>query len=163
MKLQRDVRSKAGITAIALPDTPYAPDRHHSRRTGGLVMYIMVGVVLSLVIAAGALPAFSQAVQLVRVDVQVVANGYRVGKLTGHAVVNDKNEHIGKIDDFVIGHDEGHSLFTVLQIGGFLGLGSHLVAVPYDSLTIDDKGNKVELPGASKEQLKQLSEFKYGS
>jgi hypothetical protein len=58
---------------------------------------------------------------------------------------------------------EGHSLFTVLEVGGFLGIGSRLVAVPYDSLTIDESGNKIELPGASKDQLKQLAEFRYGS
>jgi hypothetical protein len=37
------------------------------------------------------------------------------------------------------------------------------VAVPYDSLTIDESGNKIELPGASKDQLKQVAEFRYGS
>jgi sporulation protein YlmC with PRC-barrel domain len=105
----------------------------------------------------------SQVIQLVRVDVQAVANGYRVNKLDGQTVVNDKNENIGKIDDFVIGRDEGHSLFTILQVGGFLGLGSHLVAVPYDSLTIDQNGKKIELPGATKDQLKALAEFRYGS
>jgi sporulation protein YlmC with PRC-barrel domain len=95
--------------------------------------------------------------------VQVVANGYRVSKLTGHAVVNDKNETIGKIDDFIIGREEGHSLFTVLQVGGFLGVGSRLVAVPYDSLVIDQNGNKIELPGASKDQIEKLAQFRYGT
>jgi sporulation protein YlmC with PRC-barrel domain len=118
--------------------------------------------VFALLILAAPHPVFSQGVQLVKVDVQVVANGYRVSKLTGHTVVNDKDERIGKIDDFVIGHDEGHSLFTVLQVGGFLGIGSHLVAVPYDSLTIDQTGSKIELPGASKDQIKQFAEFQYG-
>jgi hypothetical protein len=49
--------------------------------------------------------------------------------------------------------------------GGFLGIGSRLVAVPYDSLTIDQKGSKIEkiaLPGASKDQLEKLTEFRYG-
>jgi hypothetical protein len=49
----------------------------------------------------------------------------------------------------------------VLQVGGFLGLGGHLVAVPYDSLVIDDEGSKIQLPGASKDELKKLAEFKY--
>ena len=105
-------------------------------------------------------------VQLVKVDIEVVEHGYRVSKHTGHAVVNDKNERIGKIDDFVIGQDEGHPVFTVLEIGGFLGIGSHLVAVPYDSLVIDHSGNKIDkiaLPGASKEELQKLAEFRYGS
>ena len=57
-------------------------------------------------------------------------------------------------------------MFTVLEIGGFLGIGSHLVAVPYDSLVIDHSGNKIDkiaLPGASKEELQKLAEFRYGS
>jgi sporulation protein YlmC with PRC-barrel domain len=82
-----------------------------------------------------------------------------VSKLTGRSVVNDKNERIGTIDDFIIGRD--HVLFTILQVGGFLGIGSRLVAVPYQSIKIDDEGNKITLPGATKEQLQKLGEFKY--
>jgi hypothetical protein len=48
-----------------------------------------------------------------------------------------------------------------LSIGGFLGMGSHLVVVPYDSLTFADK--KMTLPGGSKEGLKMLPEFKYAT
>jgi hypothetical protein len=106
-------------------------------------------------------PVLSQAVQLVRVDVNVVAQGYRVSKLTGNSVTNDKNEKVGTLDDFVIGHDR--SLFAILQVGGFLGIGSHLVAVPYESLVIHDETRKIELPGASKEELDRLAEFKYRS
>ena len=49
----------------------------------------------------------------------------------------------------------------MLQVGGFLGLGGHLVVVPYDSLVIDDTGQKIMLPGATKDALKKLSEFNY--
>jgi len=50
--------------------------------------------------------------------------------------------------------------FAILQVGGFLGLGGRL---PYESLVIDDKGQKLTLPGASKEALKNLAEFHYTS
>lgn len=167
MIFQNPASSKSRTAAIVLPDVAYTrclSGRHHSQRTRGLLMCIVAAAMVSLMLAAvGAYPALSQGVQLVQVDVQVVANGYRVNKLTGLAVVNDKNERIGKIDDFVIGRDEGHSLFTVLQVGGFLGIGSRLVAVPYDSLIIDQTGNKIELPGASKEQLEKLTQFRYGA
>jgi hypothetical protein len=106
-------------------------------------------------------PLLSQVVQLVKVDVNVVAQGYRVSKLTGNSVTNEKNEKIGTLDDFVIGRD--HSLFAILQVGGFLGIGSRLVAVPYDGLVIHDETRKIELPGASKEELNRLTEFKYRS
>jgi hypothetical protein len=82
-----------------------------------------------------------------------------VSKLTGSGITNEKNEKIGTIDDFVIARNR--SLFAVLQVGGFLGVGGHLVAVPYDSLVIDDEGSKIQLPGASKDELKKLTEFKY--
>ena len=50
----------------------------------------------------------------------------------------------------------------MLQVGGFLGLGGRLVAVPYQSLVLDDTGDKIVLPGATEDQLKKLAEFEYG-
>jgi sporulation protein YlmC with PRC-barrel domain len=101
----------------------------------------------------------SQSVKLVTVDVNIVGQGYRISKLTGSSVTNEKNEKIGTIDDFVVARNR--SLFAVLQVGGFLGMGGHLVAVPYESLVIDDEGRAVQLPGASKDELKKLPEIKY--
>jgi hypothetical protein len=77
--------------------------------------------------------------------------------------MNDKNEKIGSIDDVIAAKDKKQLDFAILQVGGFLGVGAHLVAVPFDSFVIDDTGSKVTLPGASKEELKKLSEFHYRS
>ncbi|MBP2305227.1 PRC-barrel domain containing protein [Azospirillum melinis] len=107
------------------------------------------------------LPALSQAVALVVVDVKAVAAGYRASKLTGTSVVNEKNEKIGSVDDIIIGRDK--VLFAVLEVGGFLGIGAHLVAVPFSDLQLDETGKKITLPGASKDELKKLPEFKYVS
>lgn len=127
---------------------------HPARRRPAL----MVWTALAIAVAAG--PALPQAaVQLVKVDVAVVAKGYRASKLIGTTVINDKNEKIGTIDDLVTDHKQLG--FAVLQIGGFLGLGTQLVVVPYDSLVIDDAGKKITLPGASKDALKKLSVFNY--
>jgi hypothetical protein len=52
-------------------------------------------------------------------------------------------------------------LFAIIQVGGFLGLGSRLIAVPYTSLQISDDGRRIVLPGATKQRLEQLPEFKY--
>jgi hypothetical protein len=116
------------------------------------------------VFVAAPVPATSQVVQLVKVDVNVVAEGYRASRLIGSAVQNDKNERIGTIDEIIIGRDvsrDPKQMFAVLQVGGFLGLGGRLVAIPYESLKIDDQGRKIELPGASKEELQKLTEFRY--
>jgi hypothetical protein len=118
-----------------------------------------VGVLILLLLVAYSGPVYSQVVKLVTVDVNVVAQGYRVSRLTGSSVTNEKNEKIGSIDDFIVGLNR--TLFAVLQVGGFLGLGAHLVAVPYESLVIDDEGRTIQLPGASKDELKKLPELKY--
>jgi sporulation protein YlmC with PRC-barrel domain len=115
--------------------------------------------VFMFVFVVTAKPAISQAVHLVKVDVSVLAQGYRVSKLIGNSVSNDKNEKVGSIDDMIV--DRNKVMFAVLQVGGFLGIGKRLVAVPYDSLQIEEEGKKIVLPGASKDELKNLAEFKY--
>jgi len=72
---------------------------------------------------------------------------------------NSTNEKIGELDDLIIGKDR--VLFAIIQVGGFLGIGSRLVAVPYTSLQIGQEGKHIVLPGATKEQLKALPEFVY--
>jgi hypothetical protein len=99
-----------------------------------------------------------QTVELVKVDVHKLAAGYRAS--IGSSVVNDANETIGKIDD-LLGSSDGKQPYAVLSVGGFLGMGTRLVVVPYDTLKFAD--NKVILPGGTKEGLKMLPEFKYAT
>ncbi len=101
-----------------------------------------------------------QTVDLVKVDVKTLAAGYRASKIIGSNVVNDANETIGEINDVLVSSD-GKQPFAVLSIGGFLGMGNHLVVVPYETLKFGDQ--KVTLPGGSKEGLKMLPEFKYAT
>ena len=101
-----------------------------------------------------------QTVEIARVDVQKLAAGYRASKVIGSSVINSSNETIGKIDDLLVSPD-GKEPYAILSIGGFLGMGSHLVAVPYDSLKLVDK--KLVLPGGTKDSLKLLPEFKYAA
>lgn len=127
-----------------------------------LTRYSGLLVLAGLLAVLGSNPVLPQAgAILVKVDMNVVDQGYRMSKLIGSSVSNDKNEKIGSLDDVIAGKDTKQLDFAVLQVGGFLGVGGRLVAVPYDSLVIDDPGNKITLPGASKEELKKLSEFHY--
>jgi sporulation protein YlmC with PRC-barrel domain len=120
----------------------------------------IIWTALAIFLATG--PVLPQAgVSLVKVDLAVVGQGYRMSKLIGSNVINDKNEKIGTVDDVVADKDKKRLSFAVLSVGGFLGLGKRLVAVPYDSLVIDDAGEKITLPGATKDELKKLSEFNY--
>ncbi|WP_426437399.1 PRC-barrel domain-containing protein [Bradyrhizobium genosp. P] len=133
-----------------------------SRRDPPSSINMLVWLSLAVMLAFTTSPALPQAgVTLLQVDLSVVGQGYRMSKLLGSGVVNDKSEKIGTLDDVI--SDKKQLNFAILQVGGFLGLGGRLVAVPYDSLVIDDKGQKVTLPGASKEALKNLTEFHYTS
>jgi sporulation protein YlmC with PRC-barrel domain len=107
-----------------------------------------LGIALALCCALGFAPQTVRSDVLV-VDVVKVADGMRTADLKGKPVVNDKNERIGTIDDLIIGRDK--VLFGILQV---------YVAVPYQELKISE-GPKIVLPGASKEELKSLPEFKY--
>jgi len=99
-----------------------------------------------------------QTVEVTKVDVQKLQAGYRASKVIGTSVINDANDTIGKVDDLLVSPD-GKEPFAVLSVGGFLGLGSRLVVVPYANLKVVDK--KLMLPGGSKESLRVLPEFKY--
>jgi sporulation protein YlmC with PRC-barrel domain len=112
-----------------------------------------------LLIVVNAKPVLSQEIALVKVDVALVAKGYRVSKLIGSLITNDKHDKVGTLDDIII--DQNRALYAVVQVGGFLGINAHLVAVPYQSLVIDEAGKKIELPGASRDELRKLAEFKY--
>jgi PRC-barrel domain protein len=101
-----------------------------------------------------------QTIELVKIDVQKLAAGYRASKVIGSSVVNDASETIGTIDDLLVSRD-GKQPYAVLSVGGFLGMGTRLVVVPYEMLRFADK--KVTLPGGTKEGLKMLPEFKYAT
>ena len=99
-------------------------------------------------------------VELAKVNVHELSAGYSSSIVVGRSVVNDANETIGKIDDLLVSPD-GKQPYAVLSIGGFLGMGAHLVVVPYDALKFAEK--QVMLPGGTKEGLKMLPEFKYAT
>jgi hypothetical protein len=94
----------------------------------------------------------------VAADIQTLSAGYRASKVIGSNVVNDTDETIGKIDDLLVSPD-GKRPYVVLSVGGFLGMGTRLLVVPYDTLLFVDK--KIVLPGGSKEGLKMQQQFKY--
>lgn len=110
-------------------------------------------------VAVGPRPLSAQAVDILSVNVKAVAEGYRSSKLIGKPVTNDKNQRIGTIDDIIIAKDR--VLYAILQVGGFLGMGGRLIAVPFDDLQFDPADNKIVLPGATREELVKVPEFKF--
>jgi hypothetical protein len=107
-------------------------------------------------------PVFSQGapqtVSLMKVDPQTVATGYRTSEVVGSTVVNEANETVGTVDDLIVVPSEKVP-FAVLSVGGFLGVGTTYVVVPFSALDLNEK--RVLLRGATKDSLKRLPPFNY--
>ena len=118
------------------------------------VAAIMTAAVPAIVVAQGTTQTIAA------VDVKMLATGLRASKIIGADVVNENKDTIGKIDDLIVSRDD-HKVYAVVSVGGFLGMGSKLVAVNYDDLQPTTNNNGFVLAGATKESLKNLPEYKY--
>ncbi|SCB54736.1 Sporulation protein YlmC, PRC-barrel domain family [Bradyrhizobium shewense] len=58
---------------------------------------------------------------------------WRTSKMSGLKVYNEANENIGSINELLM-DKSGNVKIAVIGVGGFLGMGEHLVAVPYEKL-----------------------------
>jgi sporulation protein YlmC with PRC-barrel domain len=102
-------------------------------------------------------------VDILVVDIKAVARGFRVSSLLGSGVYSETDEDIGTIDDLVIDQDRPEKIsFAILEVGGFLGLAARRIAIEFNALCLRD-GNgelKIALPGATKNSLEKLPEFR---
>lgn len=125
---------------------------------------IVVAVVASVVWALVGGTALGQVAgsTLVGVSVEeqkVLAVGWSAKKhILGKAVHNSSDEKIGAVDDLIIAPDKAVS-YAIVGTGGFLGIDRHDVAIPVGQLKLE--GDKLMLPGATKEALKALPKFEY--
>ena len=58
---------------------------------------------------------------------------WRTSKVVGLSVYNDNNENVGSINDLLTDRS-GNIKAVVISAGGVLGVGAHLVAVPFDKI-----------------------------
>ena len=116
-------------------------------------------------------------------DTSSFKGNWRSSKLVGLNVYNDSNESLGSISDLLT-DKSGNIKAAVIGVGGFLGVGEHLVAVAFDKLKFVDEpvaytGAATTAPppaakknpwypdhamlSATKDQLKAMPEFKYST
>jgi len=143
--------------AIALPvmaQTPAPPSQNHSpAATAAPATHD----------TAGSPTANGYNTPSARNSVMTDNGGMRTSKIVGSSVYNDKDEKIGSIDDLIIGSDK--TLHAVISVGGFLGMGSKMVEVPFDKLqfgnTKGSSDNRVTMPGMTKEALTNMPDYHY--
>jgi sporulation protein YlmC with PRC-barrel domain len=71
-------------------------------------------------------------------DTASFKGNWRTSKMVGLSVYNDNNESLGSIND-LLADKNGDIKAVVLGVGGFLGVGEHLVAVPFDKVKFADE------------------------
>jgi sporulation protein YlmC with PRC-barrel domain len=76
------------------------------------------------------------------------AGDWRASKVVGLNVYNDNNQNIGSINDLLM-DKSGSVKAAVISVGGFLGMGAQLVAVPYDKVKFVNE--PIAYTGASNE------------
>jgi len=90
---------------------------------------------------------------------------WKVSELKGANVMTPTGEKLGDLKELAI-DTNGRVNYVAVSVGGFLGLGDKLVAVPWGSLTFSlagDKSDKRLISLAStKKHLEQAPEFKEG-
>ena len=64
-------------------------------------------------------------------------------EIKGSTVRNRQKEEIGDINEVLIEPDSGRVRFAILSVGGFLGLGSTRVAVPWSAFEITPQGGRI--------------------
>jgi hypothetical protein len=128
-----------------------------------LQSFVAVSTLLAALASVVPAPVYAQGAPqtISAVDVRALATGYRSSKIVGSTVLNDSNQSIGKIDDLIVSRD--HNLFAIVSVGGFLGMGKHLIVVSYAQLHPTNDNHGFVLPGATKDALKALPEYKYQS
>jgi hypothetical protein len=126
---------------------------------------ILYGAAAALLMAHGATGAAAQTAGETKLGVTVielndVIKGWSARhQLLGQHVYDDKGEKIGEIEDIIVSPERNVS-YGIVSSGGFLGIGSHDVAIPANQFHMGDKG-RLLLPGATKEKLREMPPFEY--
>jgi len=111
-----------------------------------LTKYAVAGVAASALLASVAFAQSPSATTDRATTVAPVAasdstsfkGNWRASKLVGLNVYNDSNESLGSINDLLTDKN-GDIKAAVIGVGGFLGVGEHLVAVAFDKLKFVDE------------------------
>jgi sporulation protein YlmC with PRC-barrel domain len=111
-----------------------------------LTKYVIAGVAGSALLASVAFaqtpPAATDrpatAAPAAAADTTSFKGNWRTSKMVGLSVYNDNNESLGSINDMLTDKN-GDIKGVVVGVGGFLGVGEHLVAVSFDKIKFVDE------------------------
>ncbi len=124
---------------------------------------LIVSTALSLTMVAGT--AFAQGPPVAGTidapveETEILTKGWSIkNDIMDKDVFNEANEKVGVIEDIIVRPEKAIS-YAIVSTGGFLGIAKYDVAIPVNQFRITE--NRVYLPGATKEAVKAMPEFKY--
>src|SRR5262245_11119776 len=106
--------------------------------------YKYAALAAALALAWGVAGAQSTATSAKSANVVLDVFDHRASDLIGAPVLDDRGEHVAKVDDIVVS-TEDHKLHAVIAIGGFLGFGAKLITLPFDDLRITSDGDEPQV------------------
>ena len=86
------------------------------------------------------------------------SNAAHASDIVGKSAYDSNGQSIGSINDLLI-DSQGQVRAAVVDVGGFLGMGQHTVAIDWDQLKINPSSNRVTV-SMTKDQLKSAPEYK---
>jgi len=86
----------------------------------------------------------------------------RASKIIGANIYNEEGQSIGEVEDLIVQRD-GAGPVAVVSVGGFLGIGARLVAVPLNELRFAEGDSRWTLSGATKESLQARPVVSYAA
>jgi len=105
--------------------------------------------------------------------VEIHPNVLSTSAVIGDGVVNRAGEKLGKIEEIMLDLENGRVAYAVLSLGGFLGMGEKLFAIPFEALKLDasrehftldvDKDKLKNAPGFDKNHPPQASDRTWGA
>jgi sporulation protein YlmC with PRC-barrel domain len=122
----------------------------------GLAAAFALGLSMQLASAAEP-PAGATNAPAKQADQQTV---FKSSTIVGMNVKNSLNETVGSINELVLDTATGNIRYAALSVGGFLGIGDKLFAVPWESLKMKHEGkDRYFFLDVDKEKMKNAPGF----
>jgi sporulation protein YlmC with PRC-barrel domain len=120
---------------------------------------ILCGALLAFATVIGS-PAWAQEGTKKKGDNIKVEKVYRANTIKGMGVWNLEGDKVGTVDELVIDIEKGQVVYAALSVGGFLGVGDKLFAIPWREFTLEagEDGNFFRVD-VTKEKLKKADGF----
>ncbi len=93
------------------------------------------------------------------IDQAALANAARTSKIVGMSVYKGDTS-IGQISDILVDLHNANITAVILSVGGFLGIGDKLVAIPSNQLKVDSEGKFTS--DMTKEELTNAPAYHFG-